>query len=115
MAVATLKQLYDLGEAPPLGVVPPQMHAQLIRQSRFGTPTKAFGREIIAVPAIGPDEVLVYVMAAGVNYNNVWAGLGVPIDVIGNRTRTGDPDDHHIGGSDASGIVYATGANVRNV
>lgn len=111
----TTKELYELGEAPPLGYVPPRMHAQVIRQANFGTPMQSFRREVIQVPAIGPDEVLVYVMAAGVNYNNVWAGLGVPIDVIGSRTKTGDPDDHHIGGSDASGIVYATGANVRNV
>ena len=115
MITETLQDLYELGDAPPLGHIPATMHAQVIRQANFGTPTNSFRREIIGVPAIGPDEVLVYVMAAGVNYNNVWAGLGVPIDVIGNRTRTGDPDDHHIGGSDASGIVYATGTNVRNV
>ncbi len=28
---------------------------------------------------IDSHEVLVLVMAAGVNYNGVWAGLGVPI------------------------------------
>lgn len=113
--VQTHKDLYEIGEAPPLGHIPRYMHAQVIRQSRFGTPLEAFKREVIEVPAIGPDEVLVYVMAAGVNYNNVWAGLGVPVDVIGARTKGGDPDDHHIGGSDASGIVYAAGENVRNV
>ena len=115
MTTETLKQLYEIGEAPPLGFVPKHMQAQVIRQESFDVPEKAFRREVIDVPAIGPDEVLIYVMAAGVNYNNVWAGLGVPIDAIGNRTKTGDPDDHHIGGSDASGIVYAAGANVRNV
>jgi len=109
------KDLYDLGEAPPIGFVPAQMHAQVIRQSRFGEPTRAFQREVIETPMPGPDEVLVYVMAAGVNYNNVWAGLGTPIDVIATRQRGGEPWDHHIGGSDASGIVYATGANVTNV
>ena len=34
------------------------------------------------MPEIGPREVLVYVMAAGINYNNVWAALGIPVDVI---------------------------------
>jgi len=53
-------------------------------------------------------------MAAGVNYNNVWAARGVPVDVIGARQRAGEKEDFHIGGSDASGIVYATGANVTN-
>jgi crotonyl-CoA carboxylase/reductase len=115
MAVETLKQLYDLGEAPPLGVVPPQMHAQLIRQSRFGQPGGAFAGEVVNTPEIGPHDALVYVMAAGVNYNNVWAGLGSPVDVIGARMKGGEKEDFHIGGSDASGIIYAVGSAVTNV
>jgi crotonyl-CoA carboxylase/reductase len=59
--------------------------------------------------------VLVYVMAAGINYNNVWAGLGIPIDVIGARNKQGEPEPFHIGGSDASGIVYKVGKDVTNV
>jgi crotonyl-CoA carboxylase/reductase len=51
--------------------------------------------------------VLVYVMAAGINYNNVWAALGIPVNVIAARNKAGEPEDFHIGGSDASGIVYA--------
>jgi crotonyl-CoA carboxylase/reductase len=58
------------------------------------------------MPPIADDEVLVYVMAAGINYNNVWAGLGIPVNVIGARNKAGEPEDFHIGGSDASGIVY---------
>ena len=76
------KQLYALGENPPLGEVPEKMHAWLIRQERFGEPTEAFQKEVVDVPSIADDEVLVYVMAAGVNYNNVWAALGIPVDVI---------------------------------
>jgi crotonyl-CoA carboxylase/reductase len=109
------KDLYDLREMPPLGHVPKQMHAQLIRQSRFGEPRDAFQAEVVEVPAIGPDEALVYVMAAGVNYNNVWAALGSPVDVIGARMRGGEQEDFHIGGSDASGIVWAVGSNVTNI
>lgn len=115
MATQTTKELYDLGEAPPLGQVPQKMHAQLIRPDRFGEPTKAFQREVIDTPQPGPDDVLVYVMAAGVNYNNVWAALGSPVDVIGARQKAGEAEDFHIGGSDASGIVYAVGENVTNV
>ena len=74
----TLKDLYTIGEAPPLGHVPPRMYAQVIRQSRFGEPRQAFQDEVVDVPEIGPDEALVYVMAAGINYNNVWAALGTP-------------------------------------
>lgn len=115
MPTDTLKDLYSIGEAPPLGHVPAKMHAQVIRQSRFGQPTEAFQPEVVDTPEIGPDDVLVYVMAAGVNYNNVWAGLGTPVDVIAARQKQGEQWDHHIGGSDASGIVWLTGANVTNV
>jgi crotonyl-CoA carboxylase/reductase len=36
------KELYNLGEMPPLGIIPPKMHAWLIRPERFGTPMQAF-------------------------------------------------------------------------
>ncbi len=110
-----VKEIYEIGEMPPIGTVPKKMYAQVIRQDRFGIPTKAFQVEQIETPTLAPDEVLVYVMAAGVNYNNVWAALGIPVDVIGARMKAGDPYPFHIGGSDASGIVYAVGADVKNV
>lgn len=91
------------------------MYAQVIRASRFGEPKNAFQIEDIETPTLKSDEVLVYVMAAGVNYNNVWAAMGRPLDVIAAHQRDGDPADHHIGGSDASGIVYAVGADVTRV
>jgi crotonyl-CoA carboxylase/reductase len=49
-------------------------------------------------------------MAAGVNFNNVWAALGKPVSVFG----YGDHEQwgHHIGGSDASGIVWKVGEGV---
>jgi crotonyl-CoA carboxylase/reductase len=115
------KDLYDLGEMPPLGEIPERMHAWLIRPERFGPPMQAFEKEVVDVPDIADDEVLVYVMAAGINYNNVWAGLGVPVDVIGARNKAlakggiGEPEPFHIGGSDASGIVYKVGKDVTNV
>src|SRR5512144_529358 len=109
------KEVYPIGEAPPLGEVPPKMHAWLIRPERFGEPTEAFKLEVVDVPPIADDEVLVYVMAAGINYNNVWAALGIPVDVIGARNKQGEPERFHIGGSDASGIVYKVGKDVTNV
>src|SRR5437867_5015394 len=110
-----MPDLYDLGDRPPLGVVPKQMHAYAVRQSRFGPPATAWKREVLPTPAIGPDEVLIYVMASGINYNNVWAALGTPVDVIAERQRTGEPEDFHAGGSDCSGIVWAVGQDVANV
>ena len=111
----SVKDLYQVGEMPPIGHVPKQMYAWLIRQERFGEPNKAFQVEVIDVPEPADDEVLVYVMAAGVNYNNVWAALGVPIDVIGARLKAGEKEPFHIGGSDGSGIVYKVGKDVTNV
>src|SRR5215467_648947 len=114
-AVSASTDLYELGEPPDLGVVPRRMLAQVIRAERFGEPRDAFKEEAVPVPALGPHDVLVYVMAAGVNYNNVWAAMGIPIDVIKARMKKGEKEDFHIGGSDASGIVWSVGKDVTNV
>src|SRR5437879_11779825 len=111
-----MRDLYPLGQMPPLGEVPARMLAHLIRPERFGEPTKAFQVEQVEVPAdLQPDEVLVWVMAAGVNYNNVWASLGVPVDVIKGRQKDADYRPFHSGGSDASGIGGEGGRGVRSV
>src|SRR5207245_2469814 len=111
-----MKEPYQLGETPPLGEVPRGMLAQVVRQDRFGEPTRAFKVEQVEVPSeLRPDEVLVYVMAAGINYNNVWAALGTPVDVIKARQKAGEKEPFHIGGSDASGIVFKIGSDVRNL
>ena len=109
------KDIYEIGEIPPLGEIPKRMYAQLIRPERFGEPEKAFQIEDVEVPQPGPGETLVLVMAAGINYNNVWAARGVPIDVTKVHGKLGEPTDFHIGGSDASGIVYAVGDGVTNI
>ncbi len=103
-----------IGALPPVGEVPQKMFAQAVRQERFGDPRTAFQVEEIDVPETKPHEVLIGVMAAGINYNNVWAARGIPIDVIKVRQKMGEPYDFHIGGSDVSGIVYAVGAEVTN-
>jgi crotonyl-CoA carboxylase/reductase len=101
-----------IGEVPKdlqLGMLPKKMRAWVIRRDREGEPITAFQQEDIDVPEPGADEVLVLVLAAGVNFNNVWAALGQPISVFDAHPEF----DHHIGGSDASGIVWKVGANVR--
>lgn len=108
-------EICDLGDRPPLGEVPEKMHAFLVRQERFGEPRDAFKREVIPTPSIGPLDVLIYVMATGINYNNVWAALGKPLDVIAERQKKGEPEDFHAGGSDCSGIVWKVGDKVTNV
>lgn len=54
-------------------------------------------------------------MAAGLNYNNVWAARGYPVDQIATRQKRGETEDFHIGGSDLSGVVYAVGDSVTGV
>jgi len=92
------------------GTLPERMTAWVIREERFGEPKDAFQLEDIEVPEPGAFEVIVRVMAAGVNYNNVWAALGKPVSVM----KYGDHPEygHHIGGSDASGVVWKVGAGV---
>jgi crotonyl-CoA carboxylase/reductase len=90
------------------GTLPEKMTAWVIREERFGEPIDAFQLEQIEVPEPGPLEVVVRVMAAGVNYNNVWAALGKPVSVF----RSHPDEDHHIGGSDASGMVWKVGPGV---
>jgi crotonyl-CoA carboxylase/reductase len=109
------KDLYEIGEIPAVGEVPARMYAQVIRPERFGEPESAFQIEQIETPRPGSGEALVLVMAAGVNYNNVWAAKGIPLDVTAVHGRFDEPTDFHIGGSDASGIVYAVGDGVTNV
>ncbi|MHB8510338.1 MAG: crotonyl-CoA carboxylase/reductase [Candidatus Dormibacteria bacterium] len=91
------------------GTLPKKMRAWVIRKEREGEPLSAFREEEIEVPEPAADEVVVMVMAAGVNFNNVWAALGKPVSVFNSHPEF----DHHIGGSDASGVVWKVGSNVR--
>src|SRR5436305_10325745 len=108
VASQSRKDLYGIGEIPPLGHVPARMHAWAIRRERHGPPQESMQIEILPTWPIRDDEVLVHVMAGGVNYNGVWAALGQPISVL-------DVHKHpfHIAGSDASGIVWTCGSKVR--
>ena len=107
LADAPKKDLYAMGEIPPLGHVPPRMHAWVIRRERHGQPDTALQPEVVDVPEIDSHEVLVLVMAAGVNYNGVWACLGEPMSVFDVHKAP-----HAIIGSDAAGIVWAVGDKV---
>src|ERR1700758_3461647 len=103
-----LQAVSDVSTEP--GELPRTMAAWVIREERQGEPKDAFQIEEIEGPEPGAFEVIVRVMAAGVNYNNVWAALGKPVSVMkyGDHPQYG----HHIGGSDASGVVWKVGAGV---
>ena len=105
---APQKDLYEVGEIPPLGHVPERMYAWTIRRERHGEPDTAFAVEVVPTPVLDSHEVLVFVMAAGVNYNGVWAALGQPISPF-----DGHKQAYHIAGSDAAGIVWAVGDKVK--
>jgi crotonyl-CoA carboxylase/reductase len=110
--IAQVPDQIPLGQMPAdlqPGTLPRSMHAWVIRREREGEPTQAFQLEQIEVPEPAADEVVVMVMAAGVNFNNVWASLGKPVSVFDSHPEF----DHHIGGSDASGIVWKVGSSVR--
>ncbi len=104
---AEKKDLYEIGEVPPLGHVPKNMYAWAIRQDRHAAPDEAMQVEVVPTWEIDSNEVLVLVMAAGVNYNGIWASLGEPVTPFAIHKA-----DYHIAGSDASGIVWAVGSKV---
>jgi crotonyl-CoA carboxylase/reductase len=101
-----LSQVANVDTEP--GELPETMAAWVIRREREGEPIDAFQLEQIEVPEPGAFEVIVRVMAAGVNFNNVWAARGVPVSVFDSHPE----EDHHIGGSDGSGIVWKVGPGV---
>jgi crotonyl-CoA carboxylase/reductase len=91
-----------------LGDTPELMQAVVIRKEREGDPITSMQLEEVPVPELGPTDVLVLVMAAGVNFNGVWAAQGKPVSVF--RMHK---EPMHIAGSDASGIVWKVGKDVR--
>ncbi|MEO9820481.1 MAG: crotonyl-CoA carboxylase/reductase [Paracoccaceae bacterium] len=102
------KDLYEMGEIPPMGYLPKKMYAWAIRKERHGNPDTAMQQEVVDIPKLDSQDVLVLVMAAGVNYNGVWAALGTPISPF-----DGHGQPYHIAGSDAAGIVWAVGDKVK--
>jgi crotonyl-CoA reductase len=76
----------------------------------------------VPMPEIAPDEVVVAVMAAAVNYNTVWSATFEPLPSFqflkhvarGGGWDTRHDQDFHIIGSDASGVVVRVGSAVRH-
>lgn len=74
----------------------------------------------VPLPRLAPNEVLVAVMAAALNYNSVWSSIFEPtpgFKFLGDFARLSKHNgqhnqDFHIIGSDASGVVVRTGEAV---
>src|SRR3954462_15007600 len=104
-----MTDIIPIGEVPKnYGEVPKRMLAWCIRPDREGDPLAAMKLEEVEGPAGGPNEALVLVMGAGVNFNGVWAARAKPVSVF---KMHGEP--MHIAGSDASGIVWKVGDQVK--
>ncbi len=109
-------KLYPVGKLPEPGVLPERMYAWTLRTENLGEPKNAFREEIVPVPEPARNEVIVANLCASVNYNGVWAALGKPKNVVaGNGSYSDKKEDFHICGSEASGIVYAVGEDVKSV
>ncbi|WP_329171377.1 crotonyl-CoA carboxylase/reductase [Streptomyces sp. NBC_01477] len=75
----------------------------------------------VPMPEIAPDEVVVAVMASGINYNTVWSAIFEPVPTFAFLRHYARQDPwsarhdlpHHVLGSDAAGIVVRTGSGVR--
>ena len=102
------KDLYEIGEIPPLGHVPASMYAWVVRKERHGPPEQSMQIEVVPTWPLDSHDVLVMVMAAGVNYNGVWAALGKPISPFDYHKQP-----YHIAGSDAAGVVWKVGNKVK--
>jgi crotonyl-CoA reductase len=85
-------------------------------------PRKSLHVSDVPVPEMAPDEALVAVMASAINFNTVWTSIFEPLPTFGFLDRLGKESswgarhalDHHVVGSDASGVVLRVGSAVRN-
>jgi crotonyl-CoA reductase len=75
----------------------------------------------VPMPELAPDEVLIAVMAAAINYNTVWSAIFEPLPTFTFLARYGSQGrwasrhnlPYHVLGSDASGVIVRLGAGVR--
>jgi crotonyl-CoA reductase len=85
-------------------------------------PRKSLHIGEVATPELAPDEVYLAVMASSINFNTVWTSIFEPLSTFGFLDRLGKESvwgkrhalDHHVVGSDASGVVLKVGSAVRN-
>ncbi|MET0557094.1 MAG: crotonyl-CoA carboxylase/reductase [Solirubrobacterales bacterium] len=75
----------------------------------------------VPMPELAPDEALVAVMAAAINYNTIWSARFEPIPGFFFLHKLGQgggwdarhDQPKHVLGSDAAGVVVRTGENVK--
>ena len=85
-------------------------------------PRKSLHVGEVPTPELAPDEAYVAVMSSSINFNTVWTSIFEPLPTFGFLDRLGREStwgarhalDHHVVGSDASGVVLQVGSAVRN-
>jgi len=83
-------------------------------------PRRSLHIDEVALPPLGPNEVLIAPMASALNYNTVWTSIFEPLSTFGFLERFAKESElgarhdlpYHIVGSDAAGVVLRTGAGV---
>ena len=83
-------------------------------------PRKSLHVDEVPIPPLGPNECLIAVMASAINFNTVWTSIFEPLPTFKFLERFAKESDmgarhnldHHIVGSDASGVVLRTGPGV---
>jgi crotonyl-CoA reductase len=84
-------------------------------------PRKSLHIGDVPTPELAPDEAYVAVMASSINFNTVWTSIFEPLPTFGFLDRYARESewaarharDHHVVGSDASGVVLRVGSAVR--
>ncbi|MUV85219.1 AMP-binding protein [Natronomonas sp. CBA1123] len=116
------EELIDSGEAIPVGEpfypgvdeVPDWQFGFAVEKApetgepNHGDPREAELEGVYPVEEPGPNEVLLYVLASEVNFNDIWAVTGIPVSQFDNHDS-----DRHITGSGGVALVVEQGAAVR--
>jgi crotonyl-CoA reductase len=85
-------------------------------------PRKSLHVGDVPTPELAPDEAFVAVMASAINFNTVWTSIFEPLPTFAFLDRLGRESswgarhalEHHVVGSDGSGVVLRVGSAVRN-
>ncbi len=98
---------------PGVDEVPEYQYAQAVvkdddtGEAAHGDPEEAEVEEIVPVEDPGPNEVLLYVLASEVNFNDIWAITGIPVSQFDSHDQ-----DYHVTGSGGVALVVDAGEAV---
>ncbi|MFC4439967.1 MULTISPECIES: AMP-binding protein [Natrialbaceae] len=98
---------------PGVDEIPDYQYAQAVVKddetgaAAHGDPAEAEVEEVVPVEEPGPNEVLVYVLASEVNFNDIWAITGVPVSQFDSHDQ-----DYHVTGSGGVALVVDAGEAV---